>query len=75
MLLNYYKKCKLYVSYSLALSRNHCCHENETIHSHFIVVGVDVTVKNKKIIHCCHGNTTLGSLFIVAQLQCISYCS
>ena len=32
----------------LALSRNHCCHENETIHSHFIVVGVDVTVKNKK---------------------------
>jgi len=49
MRLKCYKRYKLYVHYILALSRTHCCIGNETIHSHFIVVGVDVAVKNKKI--------------------------
>jgi len=49
MRLKCYKKHKTYAHYILALSRNHCCHGNETIPSHFIVFGVHVAVKNKTL--------------------------
>jgi ferredoxin-like protein FixX len=70
----------MYVRYILALTRNHFFHGNERIDSHFIVVGVDVAVKNKKnysvlpwkcnngfLFHCCP-----ATMYFVLLLKTIS---